>query len=173
MLHIRKATAADLGSMTSIFEEARKSIATLGIDQWQDGYPGEADLMADIVAGESYCVEKDGEIVGSFALLLGGEPTYDVIENGAWLTDSDSACAGYATIHRIAVKGSCRGSGISTAIVEFAMASAAANGKTGVRVDTHHGNVVMRRMLEKHGFTPCGTIYLENGERRIGYERVG
>ncbi len=170
-MRIRKATTAELSAIMPIFEEARASIAALGIDQWQDGYPTEAHIAADIAAGESYCVEVEGEPVGAFAFLLGGEPTYDVIEDGAWLTASDSREAGYATLHRVAVKGSMRGCGISTSIVAFALREAAAQGKESVRVDTHHGNVVMRRMLEKHGFTPCGTIYLENGHRRIGYER--
>ncbi|MBE6598827.1 MAG: GNAT family N-acetyltransferase [Ruminococcaceae bacterium] len=169
---IRKTRVQDLPAVMPIFEEARASIAELGIDQWQDGYPAEADIRADIEAGESYCAVLDGEIVGCFALLFGGEPTYDVIEDGAWLTESDSANAKYAAIHRIAVKRARRGSGISTAIVNYAMEQAAANGKASVRVDTHHGNVVMRRMLEKHGFEACGTIYLASGHRRVGYERL-
>ncbi len=169
---IRKTTHADLTAVMPIFEEARASIASLGIDQWQDGYPRESDIEADIGAGESYCVEADGEIVGTFAFLLGGEPTYDVIKDGAWLTDTHCANAKYATIHRIAVKSAKRGSGISTAIVNFALEEGAANGKESVRVDTHHGNVVMRRMLEKHGFTACGTIYLADGDKRVGYERA-
>ena len=30
----------------------------------------------------------------------------------------------------------------------------------------------MRRMLEKHGFVHCGTIYLQNGDPRVAYEKV-
>jgi hypothetical protein len=30
----------------------------------------------------------------------------------------------------------------------------------------------MRRMLEKHGFLPCGTIFLQNGDPRVAYEKV-
>jgi hypothetical protein len=40
-----------------------------------------------------------------------------------------------------------------------------------LRIATHEGNVVMRRMLEKHGFELCGVIYLENGDPRVAYER--
>ncbi len=172
MLTIRKTTAADLAEVMPIFAEARVTIAALGIDQWQNGYPAQSDIEADIRAGESYCVEEDGEIVGSFAFLLGGEPTYDVIDGGDWLTESDAASAGYAAIHRIAVKVAKRGSGISTAMIDYAVEEARANGKVSVRVDTHHGNVVMRRMLEKHGFEACGTIYLASGDHRVGYERI-
>lgn len=168
---IRKTTTADLPRIMPIYEEARVAIAALGIDQWQDGYPAESDIAADIARGEAWCVE-DGEIVGTFALILSGEPDYDYIENGAWLTESSSAEANYAAIHRIAVGGAKRGSGISTAIVNFALERSAAKGKASVRVDTHYGNVVMRRMVEKHGFKECGTIYLANGDKRVAYEHL-
>ena len=126
MLNIRKTTEADLPEVMPIFEEARATIAALGINQWQDGYPAE----------------------------------------------SDSVEAKYAAIHRIAVKVAKRGSGISTAMMNYAVEQARANRKISVRVDTHYGNIVMRRMLEKHGFTACGTIFLRNGDQRVAYERL-
>ena len=45
-------------------------------------------------------------------------------------------------------------------------------GKKSLRIDTHEGNVVMRKMLEKHSFVHCGTIYLENGDARVAYEKM-
>lgn len=168
---IRKTAPGELGAVMEIFAEARESIAALGIDQWQDGYPARKDIEADIAAGESWVVEQDGEIAGTFALIFGGEPTYDRIENGKWLTGSLAKDQKYAAIHRIAIKKSRRGSGISSAVVRFALEQAAARRRESVRVDTHYGNVVMRRMLEKHGFTECGKIYLADGQERVGYER--
>jgi RimJ/RimL family protein N-acetyltransferase len=40
-----------------------------------------------------------------------------------------------------------------------------------LRIDTHKGNTVMRKMLEKHGFSHCGTIFLHSGESRVAYEK--
>jgi RimJ/RimL family protein N-acetyltransferase len=54
----------------------------------------------------------------------------------------------------------------------FASDYAKKPGKNSLRIDTHEGNVVMRRMLEKQGFTHCGTIYLANGDKRVAYEKV-
>ena len=44
-----------------------------------------------------------------------------------------------------------------------------------LRIDTHHDNKVMQHVIEKNGFTRCGTIYLltENGDPRIAYEKLG
>ena len=77
----------------------------------------------------------------------------------------------YVAIHRVAISVSRRGSGISTAIINYAAEHAKKLGRASLRIDTHEGNVVMRRMLEKHGFALCGIIYLQNGDSRVAYEK--
>jgi RimJ/RimL family protein N-acetyltransferase len=72
----------------------------------------------------------------------------------------------------VAISLSHRGSGISTAIIQYAEEFAHILGKTSLRIDTHEGNTVMRRMLEKHGFVHRGTIHLENGDPRVAYEKL-
>ncbi len=173
-MHIRKTTMSDLDAVMTIIEEARRTIAALGIDQWQNGTPNRAMIEEDVILGQGYCVAADGQIVGTFALLADGEPTYDVIEDGVWLTadKQENGEVAYLAIHRVAILVARRGSGISTAILEHAAETARLLGKLSLRIDTHRGNVVMRRMLEKHGFTHCGTIYLQNGDPRVAYERV-
>lgn len=197
-MHIRKAAPVDTDGIMTVIEEARRTIAALGIDQWQNGSPNRAMIEEDIALGRSYCVvsaaaevhtaEKglrcpetaelpaDGQtgVWGTFALLEDGEPTYDRIYDGAWLTPHrDSAeCPTYLAIHRVAIAVAKRGSGISTAIVEYAAQKARSLGRRSLRIDTHEGNAVMRRMLTKHGFVHCGTIFLQNGDKRVAYERV-
>ena len=167
---IRKAIPTDLPALMPIFDEARRTIAALGINQWQDGYPSREVIDADISRGESYAVELDGRVCGSFVLISDGDPTYDKIYDGAWLT-GDSA-DGYIAIHRVAISVANRGSGISSEIIAYAADFAKKLGKLSLRIDTHEGNVVMRRMLEKNGFTHCGTIYLANGDPRVAYEKL-
>ena len=169
-MFIRKTEENDIGTITPIFEEARRTIAALGIDQWQNGYPSEDVILADIELGQSYVCEIDGNICGSFAMLDNGEPTYDKIYDGGWLTGDESQ--DYVAIHRVAISVSSRGSGLSGKIIEFAADFALKNGKKSLRIDTHRGNAVMRRMLEKNGFEYCGVIYLEGGEERVAYEKV-
>lgn len=177
-MHIRKTTMADLDAVMTIIEEARRTIAALGIDQWQKGSPNREMLSEDISLGQGHCVEMDDtgnpKIVGTFALIENGEPTYEYIEDGRWLTEdiTDDGGISYLAIHRVAISVANRGSGVSTAILHYAADTARRLGRTSLRIDTHRGNVVMRRMLEKHGFTHCGTIYLQNGDPRVAYERV-
>ena len=165
---IRKTEAADIPALMEIFSEARKTIAALGIDQWQNGYPNAAVISSDMALSQSYLVESEGRVIATFAMLTGGEPTYDKIFHGEWRV----ACGreNYIALHRVAISVASRGKGISTKIVEFAKECARSLGRASVRIDTHEGNAVMRRMLEKHGFIHCGTILLESGEARVAYE---
>ena len=167
---IRKTTEADIPKLMEIFAEARKTIAALGIDQWQNGYPNEDVIRSDIALSQSYLVESEGRAIATFAMLTGGEPTYDKIYDGEWKTNC--AREDYIALHRVAILVACRGKGISTAIVEYAKECARSLNRPSVRIDTHDGNAVMRKMLEKHGFNHCGTILLESGDRRVAYEYV-
>ncbi len=182
---IRKTTAAELDEIVPILEEARRTIAALGINQWQDGYPNRKSIEEDIARGYSYVLVQDngvhagqvrvgqvrvGQVIGTFALIPDGEPLYDVIENGHWTTGDDNR--NYNAVHRVAIAVASRGSGASTNMIEFVREVTRAAGKASVRIDTHEGNLVMRRMLEKHGFVHCGTIYLANGDPRVAYELI-
>lgn len=172
-IEIRKCTSADLPALCSLFEEARGTIKLLGIDQWQSGYPSRDAITNDIEKCVSYAVLCDGKILGTFALIEDGEPTYDKIFDGEWQTGySNSQFPDYFALHRVAISVSARGTGLSTKIISYAKEKATAKGKKSLRIDTHRGNVVMRRMLEKHGFVHCGTIFLESGDERVAYELI-
>lgn len=178
---IRKTAPCDLPAVMSLFDRARSTMAALGIDQWQNGYPFRADIERDIAAGESYVVEKDGAIVATFMLMERPEPSYATIE-GAWRNAPECP---YAAVHRITVSPEHRLSRqseatekpLSALIMDFAKEKAKADGFTGgIRIDTHEGNIPMRRMLEKQGFVYCGVIRLhcpgqaEDGHARVAYQ---
>ena len=169
-MEIRKSTRDDVSSLLSLFDEARGTIARLGINQWQNGYPSLEVVNEDLSFDRSYAVTTDGELCGTFVLMDHGEPLYDTIYDGHWRTGDDSQ--DYVAIHRVAVSVRMRGKGISTAIVNYAAEHARALGRASLRIDTHEGNVVMRRMLEKHGFSLCGIIHLANGDPRVAYEKI-
>ena len=156
-------------ALNALFAEARATIAALGIDQWQNGYPSLSVIEEDVHLGRSYVVEAEGCVVGTFVLITEGEPTYDRIFDGTWQTGDE---ADYVAIHRVAVSVARRGSGLSTAMLDYAAEAARDLGRTSLRIDTHRGNVVMRHMLERHGFVYCGSIYLESGDHRVAYEKI-
>ena len=114
---VRRSSVTDMVKMTEIFDEARGTIASLGIDQWQNGYPHADVIKNDIDKGYSRVVELDGEVCATFAVIDDGEPTYDKIYDGEWLT---GAYGNYVAIHRVAILVSARGKGIAKRIVDYA-----------------------------------------------------
>ncbi|MBQ8402150.1 MAG: GNAT family N-acetyltransferase, partial [Clostridia bacterium] len=141
-------------------------------DQWQNGYPAQADIEKDIAADVLWVSEEadiPGKIASVFALIFTGEPTYDRIVDGQWRT-GDSR--NYAAIHRITVSPDFRNRGVAGQIMAFGKRMAKEKGFASMRIDTHRGNLAMRGMLEKNGFVHCGTIFLENGDPRVAYETL-
>ena len=157
---IRLATASDLPALRPVFEAAKAIMRADGnLDQWSaPGFPPEDLLLRDIARDGGYVIENSG-LRAYFALLPSPEPTYDYID-GAWLTDEP-----YGVIHRIASYP--EDHGIFSAIIDFAAARYA-----HLRIDTHRDNRIMQHLIEKHGFTYCGIIWLADGIPRLAYERL-
>lgn len=164
---IRYAEKKDIDAIMQIISQARESIGRLGIDQWQYGYPTRDIVRDDIVQHRGFVVEVNGEVVATFALMLDGEPTYKKIYCGSWSTEGR-----YVALHRLAVAPSHRGGELTGGIVEYICGLASEQGYVSVRVDTHEGNLPMRRMLERNGFERRGTIHLLDGQVRVAYERA-
>ena len=161
-MHIRTAIPADLPTLMGIFARARRFMAAHGNPgQWPDTYPGERLMAEQIRQGVCYVCEGDGEVLGTFCLIFGPDPTYAVIEDGAWPDE-----APYATIHRLASAG--RRPGVGRFCIDWCGCRAGT-----LRADTHADNKVMQHLLESAGFVRCGTIYTEDGTPRLAYWRGG
>jgi len=156
---VQKATREDLDTVLDIYKKARIYMKEHGNpNQWGDEYPLAALLEEDILREQLYVCKENGVIYGVFAFMIGADPTYADIEQGAWLNDEP-----YGTIHRVAGDG--RVKGTFHHCVEFCRQQAA-----NLRIDTHKDNLTMQHLIEKEGFTKCGIIYVEDGTPRIAYQ---
>lgn len=164
---IRKATPEDLPKIMEIINDAKRSLKARGIDQWQSGYPNEEIILQDIADGNSYLYTEDDELLATFGLFYGVDPTYVTIYDGEWLTENP-----YSVIHRVAINGHLRGKGIVGKIIAFAGEESLKNGFKSMRIDTHPDNKSMQRALQKAGYRYCGNIFLANGDLRLAYEKV-
>lgn len=155
---IRKAQWEDLPRIEEIYANARKFMAETGNpNQWGNTTPVTSLLEDDIRKGDLYVMTYEDTIHGVFYFYIGIDPTYGVIEDGQWRSDSP-----YGTIHRIAGDGS---GGV--------LATAVAFGKERIRhlrIDTHEDNKIMQRAIAKQGFQRSGIIHLANGSPRIAYD---
>jgi hypothetical protein len=150
---IRPAAMGELAALSRIYKSARQYMANNGnLLQWSGGYPAKELLIGDIKSHQLYAVVSNGKICGVFAFILGPEPTYATIDDGAWLNANP-----YGTVHRLASDGS--KSGIFDACLKFCLEFT-----DNVRTDTHKDNKKMQSLLQANGFAKCGTIYVQDGE---------
>ena len=160
MYEIRKTTIEDLDSLRKIFSHAREQMKEDGNpDQWKDDRPDEQLILQDIAKGNSYVVIAKGKIVGTFAFIVGVDPTYLKID-GAWLNDDE-----YGTIHRIASDGTT--SGVFKAATEYVESFG-----VDIRIDTHQNNRRMLHLIEQNGFIRCGIIITDDGTPRIAFQKI-
>lgn len=158
---IRFAMPEDMPEILDVYRHAREfMIANGNPSQWGTEHPREEILWEDIEKQQLYLLVMREKICGVFALVFGIDPTYLQIEGGCWCSDTP-----YATIHRIA------GNGLEKGIFEAAI-SYAADKIPHLRIDTHQENLVMQHLIEKHGFSRRGIIYVRDHSPRIAYDRV-
>lgn len=158
-MEIRQAVIDDLPAILKIYEKARNFMKENGNPtQWAGGYPEKELLENDIKQKQCYVCVEDNQIVGVFVFIIGEDPTYQIIEQGAW---HDSMT--YGTIHRIASDG--RIKGITQKCFDFCSKK-----NKYLRIDTHADNLPMQNAVQKYGFQRCGIIYVRDGSPRIAYD---
>ena len=158
---IRKAIESDLLEIKSIVDKARELMKSSGnINQWVDGYPSNEVLLSDIRNGNAYLLLRENKAVAYFTMVDGPDPTYNLITKGSWLNDDS-----YGVLHRVASSGEAKG--VFKEILFYA-----SEHYSNIRIDTHHDNKIMQRLLEQNEFMYCGIIFLADGSPRLAYQRI-
>lgn len=166
-MEVRQSTKNDISSIMNIINQAQASFKKHGINQWQNNYPNLSVIENDIELDESYVILMDNNIVGTFVLSFRIESSYNIIYDGAWLSN-----LAYAVIHRIAFDESIKGKGFSKFVLDHIYTLCLKHERYSIRIDTHEDNQIMRHMLVSNGFILCGTIFLIDGNKRLAYERL-
>lgn len=163
-MKIRKTTLQDIDSVLVIIEEAKQYFKEQGINQWQDGYPNRNSIINDINNKEGYVLEENGQILATCMISIKEDPTYQYIEDGAWINNGL-----YAVIHRVATRSDQKGKGLASLFIKE-IKNIYPTIKS-IRVDTHPDNKSMQQVFNKNEFSYCGIIYLSNGDKRMAYEK--
>lgn len=166
-MEFRKSVEADISNIMNIIKQAQAYFKEQGINQWQNDYPNSEVIGEDIANKYSYVLLKDKKILATAAISFDGEKTYEAIYEGKWISNNE-----YAVIHRIAVDNSYKGFGLSSEIIKNVEKLCLNNGVHSIKVDTHEENISMQKLLGKNQFKYCGIIYLEDGSKRIAFEKM-
>jgi hypothetical protein len=160
-MFIRQTTLQDVNIIMRIYEQARQFMREAGnANQWGGAHPEKILIEADIQNGNSYvCIDADGNIVATFYFAIAEDPTYKKIE-GAWLNNEP-----YGVIHRLAKIKNIKG--VGSFCIEWCFEQ-----YHNIRIDTHHDNIAMQKLLKKLEFNYCGIINLLSGDERMAFQKI-
>lgn len=166
-MEFRKSTKSDITKIMDIVKQAQAYFKEQNIDQWQNNYPNDEVINNDINNGESYVMLDGDDIVATTVISFAKEKSYENILDGKWITNGD-----YGVIHRIAVENTHKGKRLSHKIIKYTEEVCKQNNIHSIKVDTHEDNILMQSLLKKNGFEYCGIVYLEDGGKRVAFEKT-
>lgn len=159
-MNIRRTKPEEADQVIAILNESKNIMREDGnYAQWNGNYPTKEMILNDIERESSYVIEENGVLCGTFAFIIGTDPTYTYIENGKWLNEEI-----YGTIHRIGSNRLCKG--VFQTTLSFCEKQI-----NNIRIDTHEDNHIMQSLMEKYGFVFCGIIYIADGTSRLAFQK--
>lgn len=160
----RKATEQDITVIEQIIRAASARLGAAGIDQWQRGYPNRSSIEKDVAEGVGMVLCEGDTILVYGAVIFSGEPAYNDLTGGEWLTQGEYAC-----VHRLCTNEIFVGMGFSKHFMLAAEAMASERVKS-IRIDTHPDNKIMQGLISRLGYSYCGDVVIES--RRLAYEKL-
>jgi ribosomal protein S18 acetylase RimI-like enzyme len=168
-MKIRLSTTNDVIKIMQIIDDAKTYLASLNIDQWQNGYPNAEQVENDIKKEESYVVLNDNnQIMATSMFTTNKEPTYKIID-GNWIIDESKK---YGVIHRMAIKKEFRKLGLATILFDEFHQQLQNKNIQSLKIDTHEDNLGMQALIKKLGYKYCGVIYTSYDAKRVAFEKV-
>ena len=147
---IRQATPQDLEVVSDVLKEAASWLEQAGMPLWREAELEPAVITADVHAGLFFLAEYSGIAAGTVKFQL-DDPLFwpDVTPKEA------------AYIHRLAVRRAYAGTGLSTALLNWAAGRARTLGFRYLRLDCVASRPRLRAVYERFGFE-------HHGDRQVG-----
>ena len=147
---IRKATQADVDAVALLYDEAIDYEDThVKYTSWQKGiYPTADTARLGLKKDSLYVFEENGNVLASVILDNRQPPEY---KNIGWNVVANPQ--EILVIHTLCVSPKCMGSGIGSAIIDFAKAFAKESGCLALRLNTTATNSHALHLYEKNGFS--------------------
>jgi GNAT superfamily N-acetyltransferase len=139
---IRQATGEDAHALVETLTEAAHWVEQMdGTIMWVEGELEEHRVRAEADAGMFVVAEADGTVVGAIRFQL---------DDRLFWPDLDGRDSAF--VHRLAVRRSHAGQGISTALMQWAVDRARSLGKRCLRLDCDADRPRLRALYERFGF---------------------
>lgn len=139
---VRQASGDDVPALVETLTEAARWVEQMdGTIMWVEGELEEARVRAEAEAGLFVIAEAEGAVVGAIRFQL---------EDPLFWPDLDGRDSAF--VHRLAVRRSHAGQGISTALLRWAADRARALGRRYLRLDCDADRTRLRALYERFGF---------------------
>jgi GNAT superfamily N-acetyltransferase len=160
-ISIQPATPDDLEEVSAVLREAARWLEETDKRMWRDNELLPANIAADVTAGLFFIAVCDGETAGVVKFQL-EDPLF-------W---PDIPQKESAFVHRLAVKRQFAGTGVSSALLNWAVARAKSLGKNYLRLDCEASRPRLRAVYERFGFRhhsdrQVGAYFVSRYEYRI------
>lgn len=138
---VRQATMGDTESISAILVAAAEWISSKGAPMWKSGELAADRIADDVRSGLFFVAEREGEVVGTLK--------FELSDRRFW---SDRPEGEAAFVHRLAVKRTAAGTGLSFVLLEWARRRAASMGLLYLRLDCEASRTKLRELYERFGF---------------------
>lgn len=156
-MNIRKGLETDIPAILSLLRNAVRDMEAGGIFQWDDAYPNEIIVSADINKETLWVYEDDGVLKAIITLNELQDEEYADIP---WLCHDGSPMV----IHRLCVDPVFKGRGIGSLLVSFAEDFAKTNGHASIRLDAYSQNPRSLALYERLGYVRQGSVKFRKGD---------
>ncbi len=152
---IKPIDITDLFQTLEVLEEVKQYMLSQGIDQWDEFYPNEDIISNDIQKKQAYIYTENEQILAYMVL----NEEYDIeYDNLNWSTPTP-----FIVIHRLFVKPTAQGKGISSQMIQYAEAYAKTNKYASIRFDAYSLNNTANAVYLKKGYTLVGIVQFRKG----------
>lgn len=152
---IRPASADEAATVLSILVEAAQWLMSRGIRQWAIDDFSLMEVARWQRDGLVLLAWQDAAATGTISIAWQDEELWQTVP---------PARAGY--IHKLAVRRTSAGQGISVGLLSAAEDLIRAQGNTVARLDCWAGNVALRRFYTTAGYTLCQEVTERDGEQQ-------
>ena len=155
-IEYRNATAGELSAVMRLIHAAIAEMERCGIHQWDDIYPAETDLAADIAAEQLICGWDGDRLAVIYVLNQLCDAAYDTAD---WAYSG----ADFAVMHRLCVDPAYQHRGIAQQTLERIETDLRSCGCKAIRLDVFTENPAALRLYARNGFRQTGTAYWRKG----------
>ena len=165
VLAVRPAAEHDVSAIVRLLQDCVAAMRAAGIEQWDEIYPTESVIRADIAAGTMYAGVHGGEIAGVVVLNDYQDPEYADVP---WTIDDERI----AVVHRLMVDPGHQQRGVARSLMAFIEQRAGELGYGALRLDAFTQNPRALRLYQGLGYHDAGRITLRKGVFRVFEKRL-